>query len=337
MTAVVTVVSCSAGDEELRDHHDDGRVESVSFALEKNDPVSTAVTQSCTTASVRGLSTQLISEIQCLRPETAYKRLDDLGGVELGAAFPMIQGPVADALVRAQKARKTSLHINSALRSLPDQYILYRWYQLGRCGISLAAKPGTSNHESGLAVDVEDNSGWRPAMQKAGFTWLGESDPVHFDFKGEGTIDLRGVSVLAFQRLWNRNHPDDRIEEDGKYGKDTETRLAKSPVGGFPIGAAKECPKPDGTGATEPSSMRPGDSTPPTSETPEPEETPAEPAAPHEAASRSTVGRPSVGAEAGCSFAHGGGLGGAGVGFGVVALLRALRSARVARDGRRKR
>lgn len=30
--------------------------------------------------------------------------------------------------------------------------MLYKWYQQGKCGISLAATPGSSNHEDGRAA-----------------------------------------------------------------------------------------------------------------------------------------------------------------------------------------
>lgn len=215
----------------------------TSQALTKNEPVSAAVTQSCSTTSVKGLSTQLVEEIQCLRPNT-LKRIDNVEGVKLGAAvFPWLQTPVADALMAAQKARGVTLSLNSGLRTLPQQYLLYRWYQTGRCGIGLAASPGRSNHESAVAIDIQDNAAWRSALQSKGFRWLGANDPVHFDYTGGGAVDLRGLSVRAFQRLWNRNHPEDMIDEDGLYGLETEERLARSPVGGFPIGAKCDEPK----------------------------------------------------------------------------------------------
>src|SRR5262249_27193003 len=47
----------------------------------------------------------------------------------------------------------------------------------------------------------------------------------------------RGIDVRAFQRLWNRNNPGDKIAEDGEWGPQTETRMKKSPASGFPIGA----------------------------------------------------------------------------------------------------
>lgn len=232
----------------------------TSAALSSSDPVSAAVDQSCTTTSVKGLATQLVEEIQCMRPGT-MDRIDTLKGANLqSAVFPYLQTKAAASLAQAIKARGVTMTINSALRTLPQQYLLYRWYKTGRCGIGLAASPGTSNHESGLALDIEDQSGWQSAMKGAGFRWLGASDPVHFDYVGGGTVDLGGLSVEAFQRLWNRNHPNDTIAVDGDYGPDTEKRLAQSPVGGFPIGA--QCNNAPDAGAPPPKADA-GSSAPP--------------------------------------------------------------------------
>jgi hypothetical protein len=206
-------------------------------ALDADATVTDAVAQSCSTTAVKGLATQLVEEIQCLRPGT-MTRIDNIEGLNLGeAVFPYLQTPAAEALTTAQKVRDVPIAINSGLRTLPQQFLLYRWYKTGRCGIGLAATPGTSNHESAIAVDVQDNAAWRTALQGKGFRWLGASDPVHYDFTGKGAVDIRGLSVQAFQRLWNRNHPEDKIGEDGKYGDDTEKRLARAPAGGFAIGA----------------------------------------------------------------------------------------------------
>lgn len=140
--------------------------------------------------------------------------------------------------------------MNSGLRSLPQQYLLSEWSRAGRCGIGLAAAPGTSNHEGGLAIDIEDDVGWRSALAAEGFRWLGPSDAVHFDYVGGGTTDVRSLSVLAFQRLWNRNHPEDRIGEDSDYGASTASRLARAPSEGFPIGAVCGAPVPAPTPTT---------------------------------------------------------------------------------------
>jgi len=223
---------CSEGEPA---HEDPEPLGAVSSALVDGDPVSKAVTDSCTTASVRGLGTQLVAEIQCLRPGT-MARIDGIPNTTLGSAvFPYLQAPAATALRAVARARTVKLVINSALRTLPQQYLLYRWYQTGRCGIGLAASPGRSNHESGVAVDVNDNAGWRAGFQGNGWRWLGANDPVHYDYTAGG-VSLSGLSVRAFQRLWNRNNPTDRIAEDGAYGPSTEQRLARSPIGGFRLG-----------------------------------------------------------------------------------------------------
>ncbi len=238
---LILLASCAGDAVDSGDHHEHGGepIATVEAALEASDPVSVAIAESCTTSVVKGLSTQLLDEIQCLHPGT-FGSIDGLPGFDLGTAvFPWLQTPAREALVAAQKQRGVTMTINSALRTLPQQLLLYRWYKAKRCGISLAATPGNSNHESALAVDIQDNAAWREAMAAHDFVWLGASDPVHFDYKGEGRVDIGGLSVLAFQRLWNRNHPEDRIEEDSDYGPATEERLTKAPVGGFPKGA--EC------------------------------------------------------------------------------------------------
>lgn len=227
------------------DHHDDGEgpIGSVSSPLAPTDTVATAIASgTCSTSVVNALSVQLVAEIQCLRPNT-FMKIDKTPGLALGSSvMPYMQTSAAQALIAAQKARGTTMSINSAMRTLPAQYILYRWYQTGRCGISLAASPGTSNHEGAIAIDINDNAGWRSALQSKSFRWLGANDPVHYDFVGGGTVNLRGLSVKAFQRLWNRNHPTDLIDEDGAYGPATAARIAQAPIGGFAKGA--DCTKP---------------------------------------------------------------------------------------------
>jgi hypothetical protein len=82
---------------------------------------------------------------------------------------------------------------------------------------------------------------------------------VHYDFVGQGAVNLRGLSVKAFQRLWNRNHPEDPIGEDGAYGTETEKRLARAPIGGFPKGAPASCAEDGGVeaGTIEPADIAP--------------------------------------------------------------------------------
>lgn len=209
--------------------------------------VNDAVASSCATSSVKGLSNQIIAEGQCLEPN-AYAKLPELGNLALGPnVFPFLEKPARDKLVEALKAAPgTTMTVNSMLRTVAQQYLLYRWYQSGSCGIGLAAKPGNSNHETGLAFDTSEASAWKSALTSRGFKWFGSADPVHFDYVGAGAKSYKGVDVKAFQRLWNRNNPKDTIAEDGAYGPNTESRLRKAPAQGFPIGA--ECDPDSGMG-----------------------------------------------------------------------------------------
>ena len=128
-----------------------------------------------------------------------------------------------------------TVQINSAFRTVAQQYLLFRWKAQGRCGISAAATPGNSNHESGRALDVSNWSSKIGAMSAQGWAHDVPGDPVHFDHLA--SPDIRGRDVLAFQRLWNRNNPGSEIAEDGDYGPQTEAKLRAAPATGFATGA----------------------------------------------------------------------------------------------------
>ncbi len=199
----------------------------------------------CSTGPLAALDDQIAAELACLAPNT-MKRIDDIPGVSLGAgARRFIQADAADALRRVA-GRVGGVSVNSAWRSVAQQYVLKSWE--GSCGIGIAAAPGRSNHQSGLALDVGNWSAARAALRAEGFSWYcdyrnggrssGCRDVVHFDyFSGE---DLRPLAVLAFQKLWNRNNPDDRIAEDGGWGPQTAARVARSPLDGFARSATCE-------------------------------------------------------------------------------------------------
>lgn len=201
--------------------------------------VASAASTSCTTAVVRGLTDQLLAEIACLEPN-ALGSIESIPNVELDPeVLPVLQKPVIASLTAAAHAYGGTLRLTSALRTLPQQYMLHRWAARGRCGVTLAAPVGQSNHEQGLAIDVSDGSQRkvRTAMGAHAFHWLGSSDPVHFDWDGTGGVDLEGLSVRAFKRLWNRNHPEAKLVEDERYDAKVEAKLMASPAAGFPVGA----------------------------------------------------------------------------------------------------
>ena len=189
----------------------------------------------CSTAIVAGLSKQLIAEQNCIRPN-ALDSFAGVSGVSIGAGVNAYLEPNAvSGLKAAVAAHGGTISINSALRTLAQQYLLYKWQ--GTCGIQIAATPGNSNHETGIAIDVGDYSGWRTSLEAHGWRWYGSGDVVHYDYIGAGSVDLRADSVEAFQRLWNLNNPGDQIAEDGAWGPATEARLAKTDANGFAKGS----------------------------------------------------------------------------------------------------
>ncbi|MEO8840593.1 MAG: M15 family metallopeptidase [Kofleriaceae bacterium] len=189
----------------------------------------------CSTAVVIGLSKQIADEAGCENP-ASFVSFSNTPGITLAsnAVLPYLVKGARDDL--EEVATGSSLTVTSALRSIAQQYLLYNWYVQGRCGITAAAHVGTSNHEGGRAVDLSNYSARISAMAAHGWAHDVAGDPVHFDHTA--SPDERGQDTKAFQVLWNRNHPNDLIAEDGAYGPATEARLKQAPATGFAIGPA---------------------------------------------------------------------------------------------------
>ena len=196
-------------------------------------PMLKDIVSSCVpTTRADGLSRQILAEVNNVVPRTLVD-CSDLN-IEINARqFPFLQPAAKRALARAISNRGRRMKINSGYRTCAQQYILRKRYERGICGIGAAAKPGKSNHESGLALDVADYSGWRPYLEAQGWSWYGRvnpRDPWHFDFPG---TPIGNVGLKAFQSLWNRNHLSDQIDTDGDYGPITDSKLSISPSQGF--------------------------------------------------------------------------------------------------------
>jgi hypothetical protein len=186
----------------------------------------------CSTMVGRPLSEQIAEEVQCLLPGQMVPFAEGDGLVFTGTVLPWIDAEARDDLLAV--AADGDLEITSAYRTVAQQYLLWAWWQAGRCGITAAADPGDSNHESGRAVDLGNWEVRVNAMAAHGWAHDVPGDPVHFDHPS--SADIRGSDVQAFQRLWNRNHPDELIDEDGTWGAMTEMALALAPAGGFELG-----------------------------------------------------------------------------------------------------
>jgi len=217
---------------------DDGEPRPSKPAAPKHfDTVQHAAVDSCTTASVDGLSRQIIAQARCIKPNAFVPLPSRPNLVIASQVFPYLELEARDHLLKAIDARpKQKMTINSALRTVAQQYLVWRWSATKRCGVPLATPPGRSNHEVGVALDIAEAATWRPALEAQDFKWLGASDRVHFDYKSSSSAGRVATDVLAFQKLWNRNHRTDKIAEDGRYSPATEQRLKQAPADGFAIG-----------------------------------------------------------------------------------------------------
>lgn len=186
----------------------------------------------CSTAVVIGLSQQIAQQTACDDTD-GFVPFDTTGiTITSNSVLPYLEPTAAADLHKV--AVNHPLQINSALRTIAQQYLLYSWWQEGGCGITAAAKVGNSNHEGGRAVDVANYSSRITNMSAYGWKHDVPGDVVHFDHTS--SEDDRGRDVKAFQELWNANNPNDQISVDGDYGPQTAKRLKASPAGGFPIG-----------------------------------------------------------------------------------------------------
>ncbi len=194
--------------------------------------IKTKADGTCDTALVKNLSLQVIDEMNLLIPNVLVSFDDlDVSGDRAKVNF-FLQPKAKEALRLAIKRRGKTLRLNSAYRTVVQQHILFNWQ--GSCGISIAAKPGLSNHEDGFAIDTPDFQEWIPTLEAQGWEWFGPPDEVHFTFTGGGVRnDIGDIGVKAFQILWNKYNPNDLIDEDGAYGPETAARLDRSPANGF--------------------------------------------------------------------------------------------------------
>ena len=189
----------------------------------------------CSTTTAHGLSKQIIDEMLRIKSDCLVDFVKAGLNVSIDQQqFALLQPAAVTALAQVIKAHGGQrLVINSAYRTIAQQYLLFRQKEQGLCGVTRAAQPGNSNHESGLALDVRDFNAWQVAFSVHGWKWFGMGDKWHFDYVGAGRNNIKGLSVLAFQRLWNKHNQNDLIKDDGGYGAQTAIRLANSPTEGF--------------------------------------------------------------------------------------------------------
>jgi hypothetical protein len=186
---------------------------------------------------INGLSRQLVDEINCIQPGVLvpFELRQEVGYLYTTRTIPLFLRPEVKAAAEgAARANNDYLTFRSAYRDVAMQYYDWRWGQIYSFA---AARPGSSRHQGGQAIDVEYHAFWRPKLLAYGWTWpYGDADQPHFEWVQNSTPDLMVESVRAFQRLWNRNNPNDLISEDGSWGPQSEARMQQSHAEGFTFG-----------------------------------------------------------------------------------------------------
>jgi hypothetical protein len=186
----------------------------------------------CCTGQAQGLSIQVLARLLDKGHLVRINHpLIDCKGTQNN---PYLQPAAYADLVRAVEFRDRKMIINSCLRTVMQQYMLYEQKLRGLCGIKAASRPGQSNHQSGLSIDIEDTIGWRASLRRYNWHWIGQFDPMHYDHKSMQAKQLGRLQILEFQKLWNENcEPDERLTEDGVWGAKTAYAVANSPCEGF--------------------------------------------------------------------------------------------------------
>ena len=151
----------------------------------------------CATDLAYGLTVQLIDQINA--DGISFSSIAGSDVVCSGGCVPFLQSSAVSGLRAATSSANDFITLNSAYRSSAQQYLLYQWYLQGKCGITAAATPGTSNHEGGLAVDTSSYSYWQSHLEGNGWRWYGPGDLPHFDFIAGGGVTGVPQSSLRAQ------------------------------------------------------------------------------------------------------------------------------------------
>jgi hypothetical protein len=193
-----------------------------------------ANTSGCSTGGLHGLNQQIVALLLPVVGDDLVS-CEDIVQIVGASTIPLLQPASIRALGRAAQEKGEKPRLVHAYRTVAQQFVLRQWFKTGRCGITSARTPGSSPHEKGIAIDIQNNAQWRTVLESHNWRWAGPNDPGHFTFIGDNvstTILVEGVR--SFQRLWNLHNPTDLIDEDGVFGDiETGPRLLRSPIEGF--------------------------------------------------------------------------------------------------------
>ncbi len=196
-------------------------------------PQVSSIISKCDTGLAKGLSVQIIKKMnRMVHTPILVEVKHPLIYAADNAVNLYLQPQAFELLIHAVNKAKKTLVVNSMFRTIVQQHVIRKQYERGYCGITAAANPGTSNHEQGLAIDIQDPHQWQDVLESYNWIKLGSWDDMHYDY-WDGKRDVSTTQCFAFQQLWNQYNPKNLIPVDGVYGPKTAKCIDLSPIDGW--------------------------------------------------------------------------------------------------------
>lgn len=109
------------------------------------------------------------------------------------------------AMAEAARDDGVAIGVNSGFRSYPEQKFLWEGRQKGLPGFAPANRPGRSNHQNGIAFDIDVNGGgsnptyvWLSAnATRFGFVRTVRSEPWHWEYLPAKAASARAKGVFT--------------------------------------------------------------------------------------------------------------------------------------------
>ncbi len=187
----------------------------------------------CSTEKLAPLARQIAKTLIDSLPAAEVIDISDHVDIVGGSTLPYLQRAAGEALIAAINEFGKKPKLVHALRTLPQQYMVYYQYIHHLCNIPLAASPGTSPHERAIAIDIQEHQSWIEVLKRHHWIWRGPADRPHFNFHGPQEADFGIAEIKAFQQTWNNHNPNDLLKVDGAYGPKTESKLLLAPIEGW--------------------------------------------------------------------------------------------------------
>jgi hypothetical protein len=149
-------------------------------------------------------SDELRSAVSCKeRTDTAYSsgRAHSIQVIHIGGK--PVSKATGHAFLKMQAAAHTAgvaLSLTSGFRTQAQQTYLYNCYRSGRCNNgNLAARPGYSHHQNGLALDLSTSSWLARNAKNFGFVRTVSNEAWHYEYRGAdpGGPCSRGTTTSA--------------------------------------------------------------------------------------------------------------------------------------------